>query len=130
MCCPTSLVLLPLLTTAEQLLLNPSEQAAALAKGLDHISSLVSQSRMWEELYVRRYESQTTVESGEQAPPASLSHSEYKNALEMLYVQILKFRTSSSWSLPPSRVPVVPDGSRDLQSRCSELLPMPRLGDK
>jgi hypothetical protein len=67
---------------------------------------------MWEELYVRRYESQTTAEPGEQAPTASLSHSEYKNALEMLYVQILKFRTSTSWSFLPLQAPVVPDGSR------------------
>ncbi|KAK4040342.1 ankyrin repeat-containing domain protein [Parachaetomium inaequale] len=77
------------------LLLNPSEQAAALANGLEHISSLVSQSRMWEELYDRRYESQTAAEPGEQPAPASLSHSEYKNALEMLYRQILKFQVTS-----------------------------------
>ncbi|AEO61456.1 hypothetical protein MYCTH_2130620 [Thermothelomyces thermophilus ATCC 42464] len=33
------------------LLLNPSMQAASLARGLEYISSLISQSRMWEELY-------------------------------------------------------------------------------
>ncbi|KAK3898176.1 hypothetical protein C8A05DRAFT_19196, partial [Staphylotrichum tortipilum] len=37
-------LLLPLLT-------NPSKQATALAKALEHIARVVAQSRMWEELY-------------------------------------------------------------------------------
>ncbi|KAK4150284.1 hypothetical protein C8A00DRAFT_37122 [Chaetomidium leptoderma] len=40
------------------LVLNPSEHATSLARALEHISGLVAQSRMWEELYVRRYEAE------------------------------------------------------------------------
>ncbi|KAK4119292.1 ankyrin [Parathielavia appendiculata] len=80
------------------LLLNPSEQAAALATGLEHISSLINQSRMWEELYIRRYESPKllpTEASSRDSSFASLSHGEYKTALGSLYKEILRFQLTS-----------------------------------
>lgn len=61
-----------------------------MAKGLEYISSLVARSRMWEELYSRRYESSTAKQ--ESSP---LLHVEYKDGLEALYRQILKFQISS-----------------------------------
>ncbi|ROV91219.1 hypothetical protein VMCG_09361 [Cytospora schulzeri] len=68
------------------LFLNPSKQGASLAKGLEYISSLIAQSRMWEDLY-SRYESNTKQQS------SSLpSHVVYKDALEDLYRHILKFQ--------------------------------------
>ncbi|KAI0903459.1 ankyrin repeat-containing domain protein [Ustulina deusta] len=72
------------------LFLNPSEQAASLAKGLDHISSLITQSWMWEDLYVRRYESESSDHKS-----SMLSHAAYKNTLEKLYRHILKFQATS-----------------------------------
>ncbi|CAJ0545089.1 Ff.00g085620.m01.CDS01 [Fusarium sp. VM40] len=66
-------------------LLLPVEQAASLAKGLDHISSLIVRSSMWEDLYVRRYESITCDTWPE-------SHAEYRHALEMLYQEVLRFQ--------------------------------------
>ncbi|KAK4031768.1 hypothetical protein C8A01DRAFT_41782 [Parachaetomium inaequale] len=66
------------------LLLNPSKQASSLASSLDHITSLIAQSRMWEELYTTG-----TVLY------ATLSYVEYKNALELLYKEVLKFQVSS-----------------------------------
>ncbi|KAK4077056.1 uncharacterized protein Triagg1_4023 [Trichoderma aggressivum f. europaeum] len=71
------------------LLLNPSEQRKALAKGLDYITSLITQSRMREELYVECYESQT-----ENREKFRQSHSQYKTALEKLYRQILRFEAT------------------------------------
>ncbi|KAK1532441.1 uncharacterized protein CCOS01_04424 [Colletotrichum costaricense] len=67
------------------LLLNPLDQAAALAKGLEHISSLIVRSSMWEDLYVRRYESKTSEASPE-------PHAAYRLVLERLYREILKFQ--------------------------------------
>ncbi|KAK1723159.1 ankyrin repeat-containing domain protein [Colletotrichum acutatum] len=67
------------------LLLNPLDQAAALAKGLEHISSLIVRSSMWEDLYVRRYESKTSKASSE-------PHAAYRLVLERLYREILKFQ--------------------------------------
>ncbi|GAW17393.1 hypothetical protein ANO14919_068500 [Xylariales sp. No.14919] len=72
------------------LFLNPSEQVASQAKGLDHVSSLITQSRMWEDLYLRRYESEYSAR--ESLMP---SHAAYKNTLEQLYRQILKFQATS-----------------------------------
>ncbi|KAF3762569.1 hypothetical protein M406DRAFT_263163 [Cryphonectria parasitica EP155] len=69
------------------LLLNPSKQGASMAKGLEYISSLLAQSRMWEDLYVRRYEPETA-----QKVSSPLSHVVYKDALEKLYRQILRFQ--------------------------------------
>ncbi|KIV91422.1 hypothetical protein PV10_05963 [Exophiala mesophila] len=69
------------------LLLNPSEQATSLGKGLEYIATLVAQSRMREDLYLRRYESKTN-----DGKLSQLSHDEYKNALKMLYRSILKFQ--------------------------------------
>ncbi|GAP92625.1 putative ankyrin repeat protein [Rosellinia necatrix] len=72
------------------LLLNPSEQDAALKDGLEYISSLIDQSLMWEDLYIRRYD--TGHNMSESSMP---THFAYKNALEKLYRQILKFQATS-----------------------------------
>jgi hypothetical protein len=60
---------------------------ASLAKGLEFISTLIAQSRMREELYLRRYGLKT-----QEDQPLQHSHHEYKNGLERLYRQILKFQ--------------------------------------
>jgi hypothetical protein len=72
-----------------QLLLNPSEQAISLAQGISYIASLISQSRLWEELYRRRYEAT----SGPQT--AFVAHIEYKTALADLYQSILKYQVTA-----------------------------------
>jgi hypothetical protein len=51
---------------------------------------------MWEELYTRRYEATATDDRGSRdASLAAVSHVEYKNALELLYKEILRFQVSS-----------------------------------
>lgn len=60
---------------------------ASLAKGLEYISTLIAQSRMREELCLRRYGLET-----QEDQPLQQSHHEYKNGLEQLYRQILKFQ--------------------------------------
>ncbi|KAF5548627.1 ankyrin repeat [Fusarium mexicanum] len=60
-------------------------QASSLAKGLEHIASIIVRSCMWEDLYVRRYESATSDTLPE-------SHAEYRRALEMLYQEVLRFQ--------------------------------------
>jgi hypothetical protein len=73
-----------------QLLLNPSKQAASLASGLKYVSSVIVQSCMWEDLYVRRYESKRwTME------PRPESHSEYKGALAGLYRSVLRYQVTT-----------------------------------
>ncbi|UKZ57639.1 hypothetical protein TrVGV298_011499 [Trichoderma virens] len=67
------------------LFLNPIEQASALAEGLEHISSLIVQSRMREDLYHRRYELNSFA-------PSAISRSIYKHTLEELYRQILRIQ--------------------------------------
>ncbi|KAF5703410.1 ankyrin repeat [Fusarium mundagurra] len=67
------------------LFLNPIEQASSLAKGLEHIASIIVRSSMWEDLYVRRYESASS-----DAPLES--HAEYCRALAMLYQEVLRFQ--------------------------------------
>ncbi|KAK1252130.1 hypothetical protein MKX08_003317 [Trichoderma sp. CBMAI-0020] len=71
------------------LLLNPSEQREALAKGLDYITCLITQSRMREELYAECYESETGNRENFRQ-----SHGQYKTALEKLYRQILRFQAT------------------------------------
>ncbi|KAF5593388.1 ankyrin repeat [Fusarium subglutinans] len=61
------------------------QQASSLAKGLEHIASIIVRSSMWEDLYVRRYESTTSDTLPE-------SHAEYRRALEMLYQEVLRFQ--------------------------------------
>lgn len=74
------------------LFLNQSKQAASRAEGLQEISSLLVQSRIREDLYVRQYEAKarTSIED-----KLTLSHQEYKNRLEMLYREILRFQATS-----------------------------------
>ncbi|PNP46217.1 hypothetical protein TGAMA5MH_02252 [Trichoderma gamsii] len=74
------------------LFLNHSRQAASLAKGLQDISSLLVQSRMREDLYVRQYEAKAQTREQE---PSALPHQEYKNNLEVLYREILRFQATS-----------------------------------
>ncbi|KAF5585744.1 ankyrin repeat [Fusarium pseudoanthophilum] len=61
------------------------KQASSLAKGLEHIASIIVRSSMWEDLYVRRYELATHDTLPE-------SHAEYRRALEMLYQEVLRFQ--------------------------------------
>ncbi|KAL7930526.1 ankyrin repeat-containing domain protein [Trichoderma chlorosporum] len=71
------------------LFLNPMDQAASLAKGLNYISSLIVQGRMREDLYHRCYELRhNNIQS------SSVSHVLYKSTLEKLYRQILKFQAT------------------------------------
>lgn len=74
----------------EQLFMNISTESAVQAKGLEYISSLISQSQIREELYIKCYESRRDVQEEFQQ-----SHREYKAALERLYRQILKFQAKS-----------------------------------
>ncbi|KAL4417011.1 hypothetical protein CABS03_00362 [Colletotrichum abscissum] len=67
------------------LLLNPLEQGSSLAKGLKHISSIIVRSSMWEDLYVRRYES-------DNSEPSLGSHDQYRTALKRLYQEIIRFQ--------------------------------------
>ncbi|KAJ4857382.1 ankyrin repeats (many copies) domain-containing protein [Trichoderma breve] len=71
------------------LFLNPMDQAASLAKGLEYISLLIVQGRMREDLYHRRYEVR---QSDDQSSP--VSHVLYKGSLEKLYRQILKYQAT------------------------------------
>ncbi|KAL7954396.1 ankyrin repeat-containing domain protein [Trichoderma compactum] len=75
------------------LFMNASTESASLAKGLEYVSSLITQSKMREELYIieaRGHESRVRDHEKFQH-----SHREYKAALERLYRQILKFEATS-----------------------------------
>ncbi|KAL6815059.1 ankyrin repeat-containing domain protein [Trichoderma sp. SZMC 28015] len=72
------------------LFMNISTESAVQAKGLEYISSLISQSQIREELYIKCYESREDAQQEFQQ-----SHREYKASLERLYRQILKFQTKS-----------------------------------
>ncbi|OPB41143.1 hypothetical protein A0O28_0108400 [Trichoderma guizhouense] len=72
------------------LFMNISTESAVQAKGLEYISSLISQSQIREELYIKCYESRKDAQQKFQQ-----SHREYKASLERLYRQILKFQTKS-----------------------------------
>ncbi|KAK4083830.1 uncharacterized protein Triagg1_1492 [Trichoderma aggressivum f. europaeum] len=85
-------VLLPLFT-------NISTESAVQAKGLEYIASLISQSQMREELYIKCYESRKETQQEFQQ-----SHREYKAALERLYRQILKFQAKSCYHFSNSSV--------------------------
>ncbi|OTA04302.1 hypothetical protein A9Z42_0048720 [Trichoderma parareesei] len=74
------------------LFLNASAQAASLAKGLKEVSFLIAQSRLREDLYVRQYEAKAR--DPHQEPPR-LSHHVYKDSLESLYREILRFQATS-----------------------------------
>ncbi|KAF4630221.1 hypothetical protein G7Y89_g7914 [Cudoniella acicularis] len=74
------------------LTLNPSKQAASLAKCLDYVSDLIVRSTMRESLYERRYGSQ---EDNKDQEFALSSYKMYQDTLKSLYVEILKFQASS-----------------------------------
>ncbi|RDL33053.1 uncharacterized protein BP5553_08492 [Venustampulla echinocandica] len=83
---------------------NSSEQLAKLAAGLEEISSLITQSKLREKLYRKRYE--LTVDATRDLQ----GHAEYKGTLEALYVQILKFQaTSYNYYIKHSRPRVLSD---------------------
>ncbi|KAI8188598.1 hypothetical protein K4K48_006468 [Colletotrichum sp. SAR 10_66] len=67
------------------LFLNPSEQAASLAQGLEYISSVIVQSYLWEDLYERYSKS-------EAGGPSQIT---YRSALTTLYHHVLKFQMTS-----------------------------------
>jgi hypothetical protein len=70
--------------------MNISTQSIAQAKGLEYVSSLIAQSQVREELYIKRYGLRTENHEGFQQ-----SNHEYKAALERLYRQILNFQAKS-----------------------------------
>ncbi|PNP58266.1 hypothetical protein THARTR1_01781 [Trichoderma harzianum] len=72
------------------LLMNMSAEKASLAKGLEYITSLIIQSRMREVLYVECYESGTHSHDRFRQ-----SHTQYKTALEKLYIYILRFQATA-----------------------------------
>ncbi|KAK1757014.1 ankyrin repeat-containing domain protein, partial [Echria macrotheca] len=74
------------------LLLNPSKQASSLMKALEYVSNLLIQSRMWESLYVRKYES--SEETLRESLRAS-THRDYMNSMSILYQKILKLQLSA-----------------------------------
>lgn len=76
-----------------KLFLNPSKQAASLAKGIEYISSLIVQGRMWEILYIRRCDS--TMSQTGQSTDSLLERIAFKEALEKLYGEILRFQIGS-----------------------------------
>jgi hypothetical protein len=67
-------------------LINPSQQRASLAKAIDDIASLISQSVMREDIYEEFYKLGASSDE-----TFRRSHGQYKIALESLYRQILKF---------------------------------------
>ena len=69
-----------------------SKQAAPLASGLKYVASLIVQSRMWEELYIRGYEGNWKLRNRE---PCPVPHAEYKSALAALYRSILMYLITS-----------------------------------
>lgn len=79
---------LPFTNFLFQILLNPHIQATKLENALEQIASLVSLSEMREQLYICCYEA-----AGEPPTASSLpSRTMYKEKLEALYRQILKFQ--------------------------------------
>ncbi|KAF3065738.1 putative ankyrin repeat protein [Trichoderma lentiforme] len=72
------------------LLMNISEEETSLTKGLEYITSLIVQSRMREELYVKCYES-----GAHNHERFRQSHTQYKTALERLYTYILRFQATA-----------------------------------
>lgn len=70
--------------------MNMSEEETSLAKGLEYIASLIVQSRMREELYVECYELGT-----HNHERFRQSHTQYKTALERLYIYILRFQVTA-----------------------------------
>lgn len=75
-----------------KLVLNPSVQEASRLKGLDEISSIVSQCSMRESLYRRRLESYVA-DAG--LRESNDSHVIYRNFLKDLYVEILNFQATT-----------------------------------
>lgn len=71
--------------------MNPSKQATSLASGMEEVASLIAQSRMWEELYIRRYEAKAEVYDDR----FTASHAEYKTTLAELYRRVLKYNITS-----------------------------------
>lgn len=80
-------------SSTPKLFLNPSKQAASLAKGLEHVSFLIVQGRMWETLYIRRCETNTGEMEHSSRP--IIEHIAFKEALERLYREILRFQIIS-----------------------------------
>lgn len=64
-----------------------------MAKGLEYISSLIVQGRMWESLYIRRCETNDSQKG--KFSPSSIERIAFKDSLELLYQEILKFQIGS-----------------------------------
>lgn len=70
--------------------MNISEEKTSLAKGLEYIASLITQSRMREELYIECYESLSPNHESFRK-----SRIQYKTALVQLYMHILRFQATA-----------------------------------
>lgn len=76
-----------------KLFLNPSKQAESLAKGLEDISSVIVQGRLWEGLYSRRCK--PNISQPGEFSPSTIQSDAFKKALEKLYQEILRFQIGS-----------------------------------
>ncbi|KAH9217695.1 hypothetical protein DL95DRAFT_295034 [Leptodontidium sp. 2 PMI_412] len=74
------------------LLLNPSEQEAALLKGLASVSNVLVRSAMQEHLYFQRWEANNDKNDRSAFLP---SHKGYRDTLKALYVLVLKYQATS-----------------------------------
>ncbi|TVY80393.1 hypothetical protein LSUE1_G004399 [Lachnellula suecica] len=71
------------------LLLNPSDQAASLVNALDYISELIVRSKMREDLYDQRSQSNSSDKDCD-----SIQNMLYRGTLKKLYIEILKFQAN------------------------------------
>ncbi|KAH7350622.1 hypothetical protein BKA65DRAFT_242529 [Rhexocercosporidium sp. MPI-PUGE-AT-0058] len=74
------------------LILNPSDQEAALLKGLVSVSNVLVRSTMQENLYFRRWEANADKNDSLDFLP---SHKGYRDTLKALYVLVLKYQATS-----------------------------------
>jgi hypothetical protein len=99
-------------------MLNPGTQGEEHLKALSHITLLLSQCKMREDLYRRRYENKANMRVD--TPSSQEHHEAYKVSLRDLYIKILGFLATCSVYLSKNsinrlaRSMVVWDGWKDL----------------
>ena len=75
-------------------MLNPGQQGEERLRALSHVTLLLSQCKMREELYRRRYEDEENEDSATRLPLEH--HNTYKDTLRDLYVKTLNFLATCS----------------------------------